>query len=82
VPGGSLDDEIPEPQIGLNSEFDEANVRVDQIKQLLEDELKKIRGLLKDKRVVFSHAKYRYELEVPEDLVKGKKKPDDFEFTS
>ena len=31
---------------------------------------------------MFSHAKYRYELEIPSDLVKGAKKPDDFEFTS
>lgn len=37
---------------------------------------------MKDKRINWSHAKYRYELEIPEELVKGKKKPDDFEFTS
>jgi DNA mismatch repair protein MSH6 len=36
----------------------------------------------RDSRIQFSHAKYRYELEIPSELVNGAKKPDDFEFTS
>ena len=30
----------------------------------------------------FSHAKFRYELEIPERYVKGNKKPKEYEFTS
>ena len=30
----------------------------------------------------YSHAKFRYELEIPERYVKGNKKPADFEYTS
>ena len=30
----------------------------------------------------WSHAKYRYEVEVPEELVAGNRKPEEFEFTS
>jgi DNA mismatch repair ATPase MutS len=33
-------------------------------------------------RINFSHAKYRYEIEVPIELVEGKLKPANFEFTS
>lgn len=38
--------------------------------------------ILKDKRVHYTHTKYRYELEVPTELVRGDKKPKEFEFTS
>ena len=36
----------------------------------------------RDRRVDFSHAKFRYELEVPVEHVRGNKKPKNFEFTS
>ena len=36
----------------------------------------------KDRRICFSHAKCRYEIEIPKEHVKGTKKPKDFEFTS
>lgn len=46
-------------------------------------ELAKVRGFFnEEKRINWSHAKYRYELEIPSELVEGKKKPDNFEFTS
>lgn len=35
-----------------------------------------------DRRLNYSHAKARYELEVPEELVRGNKKPREFELTS
>lgn len=35
-----------------------------------------------DRRITYSHAKHRYELEVPVEHVKGNKKPSNFEFTS
>ena len=37
--------------------------------------------LFKDRRVCFSHAKLRYEIEVPEEHVRNNK-PDEFELTS
>eukprot|EP00347_Sterkiella_histriomuscorum_P021958 403332180 len=80
--GGGPDDEIPEPQMGLDEEFDRANEAVDKVKQKLESYLQQIRSQFKDRRINWSHAKYRYELELPAELIDGKKKPADFEFTS
>jgi len=34
------------------------------------------------RRITFSHAKNRYEIEIPEDYVKGKKKPQELEMVS
>lgn len=48
----------------------------------LNDYLEEIKKQFKDKRIVYSHAKYKYELEIPEELVKGNKRPEGFEFTS
>ena len=49
----------------------------------MNDYLIEIRQMFyKDKRINFSHAKFRYELEIPNELIKGSKKPEDFEFTS
>mmetsp|Transcript_30336 Transcript_30336/g.40311 ORF Transcript_30336/g.40311 Transcript_30336/m.40311 type:complete len:93 (+) Transcript_30336:42-320(+) len=36
----------------------------------------------RDRRICFSHAKNRYEIEIPEEHVKGNKKPKEFELTS
>ena len=56
---------------------------MDSIKARLEDILTKTRSKFKDqRRINWSHAKYRYELEIPSEYVEGKKKPDDYEFTS
>jgi DNA mismatch repair protein MSH6 len=45
--------------------------------------LNQVRAKFRDtRRINWSHAKYRYELEVPQEYVEGKKKPADFEFTS
>ena len=52
------------------------------IKQELDDYLKDIQGKFKDRKICFSHAKNRYELEIPEYHVKGNKKPKDFELVS
>ena len=42
-----------------------------------------MRGRFKEKRsITYSHAKFRFEIEVPAELVKGTRKPADFEFTS
>ena len=43
----------------------------------------KTRQKFKDsRRINWSHAKYRYELEIPQEYVEGMKKPQEFEFTS
>ena len=76
------EEEIPEPQTGLDESFDRANHVIDQIKLRLDEVLQQVRQQFKDKRVAWSHAKYRYELEIPEALVGGKLKPEHFEFTS
>ena len=79
----SGDEEIPEPQPGLDKTFDARNADVDAIKARLEDILIKTRSKFKDqRRINWSHAKYRDELEIPQEYVEGKKKPEDFEFTS
>ena len=36
----------------------------------------------KDRRIRFSHAKNRYEIEIPQEHVKGNKKPKEFELVS
>lgn len=45
--------------------------------------MNQVRAKYRDtRRINWSHAKYRYELEVPQEYVEGKKKPAEFEFTS
>jgi len=76
------DTEIPEPQKGIDKNFDSANETVNSIKADLNRYLEVIRTKMNNKRIGWSHAKYRYEIEIPVELVKGNKKPKDFEFTS
>ena len=67
---------IPEPAPGIDQNFDNANLAVNQIKENLNQYLNEIRSkFYKDKRINFSHAKFRYEIEIPSELVKGNKKP-------
>ena len=74
--------EVPEPQEGIDEDFDRANQDVTDIKIQLEQYLDKIRNQFKERRIQFSHAKNRYEIEIPDELVKGGKKPKDFELVS
>jgi len=86
------DEDIPEPRAGLDENFDAANQRVDQMKFKLNEYLQSVihklvevnpKSASKVKQAVcFAHARYRYEIEVPADLVSGKKKPKDFFLTS
>ncbi|CAI2370907.1 unnamed protein product [Moneuplotes crassus] len=74
---------IPEPSKGIDQTFDEANEVVSQIKEELSKVLLKERDRFNgDPNINFSHAKFRYELEVPERYVRGKQKPSDYEYTS
>lgn len=52
------------------------------MKEELDDYLHEIINRFKERRISFSHAKMRYEVEIPEEHVKGNKKPRDFEMTS
>lgn len=81
VPGTEA--EIPEPQYGLDENFDRANEAVNVVKEQLSDYLAQVRAQFKcNSQINFSHAKFRYELEIPTELVKGSRRPDDFELTS
>lgn len=73
---------VPEPVEGLDEEFDFANDRVDNIKQKLLDYLEEVKSELKTQNVNYTtmSKRYRYEIEVPYDLVK--KVPKDFINTS
>ena len=74
---------IPEPTKGLDETFDSANEIVNAIKEKFTEILKETRSQFKnDPNINYSHAKFRYELEIPERYVKGNKKPDDYEYTS
>ena len=88
------DEDIPEPREGLDENFDAANKVVNQCKCKLEAYLQQVKQTLlltnqgvgqQNKvlnQVCFTNSRYRYEIEVPVDLVKGKKKPPDFFLSS
>ena len=63
-------------------EYDENLEEIESIKQELRDYLGEIQQQFRDKTISYAHCKYRYELEIPEHLVRGARKPEDFEFTS
>ena len=79
---GNSNIEVPEPQVGIDEEFDRANDGVNLIKGELDAYLAEVVKKFKERRICFSHAKTRFEIETPEEHVKGNKKPDDFEMTS
>ena len=55
---------------------------MNKIKLEMAEYLQSIVKLFKDRRINFSHSKNRYELEIPEEHVKGNEKPKDFELVS
>ena len=72
--------EIPEPKAGVDPNFDSKNKAVNDLKEQLNMYLLAVRKQFgNDRRVQYSHAKFRYELEVPLEHVKGNKKPKDWE---
>lgn len=72
----------PAPQGGILEAYDEQMEEVEVIKKELKEYLVGIKKRFGDYSIEYCHAKYRYELEIPERLVKGTKKPEDLEFTS
>ena len=75
-------EQIPEPKSGIDPDFDKANSKVSLIKDKFYDYLVEIQKQFGDISIKYSHAKYRFELEIPEHLIRGNKKPLDYEFTS
>ncbi len=63
---------VPEPVPGLDEEFDQANARVERIKEKLETYIEKVRKELKCRNINYTtnSKRFRYEIEVPEDMVK------------
>ena len=76
------DEQIPEPKPGIDLDFDKANEKISQIKDKFYDYLIEVQKQFEDTSIKYSHAKYRYELEIPENIIKGNKKPINYEFTS
>ena len=73
---------MPEPVPGLDEEFDQANSRVEKIKEKLEKYIEKVRKELKCRNINYAtlSKRFRYEIEVPEDM--AKKVSDDYINTS
>jgi DNA mismatch repair protein MSH6 len=65
----------------MDEKYDQAYDKVEGIKAELETYLDIYVQMYKDRRICFSHAKFRYEIEIPEEYVK-KEKPTELEFTS
>lgn len=91
VPGG--EDDIPEPRRGIDEQFDEANDKVTEIKDNMQkyvDTIKRrFRPVLPEKaqklvnHIKFVHARYRYEIEIPNDICNNEKiKLEDLVLTS
>ena len=76
------DQNIPTPGPGLIESYDVSREKKKEIEKKLQDYLKTVRKRFGDHTIDYCHAKFRYELEIPERHVKGTKKPEEFEFTS
>ena len=68
--------DIPEPQRGMDEQYDAAVDRVEDVKKNLRELLERYATKYTDRRVQFSHAKFRYEIEIPEEHVKREKPPE------
>ena len=73
--------EIPVPTVGVNMAYDTATSAVNAVKAELETYLEQYVKLYKDRNVRFANAKFRFEVEIPEEHVKNDK-PREFELTS
>ncbi|CAD8059529.1 unnamed protein product [Paramecium sonneborni] len=77
------DKEIPKPVTGVIESYDQSVAEVQLVEQKLDDYLLKIKKMFNknNKDIQYVHTKFRYEIEIPDELVQ-KSKPEDFEFTS
>jgi len=74
--------EIPVPRPGADPDYDGIKEEIKGIEDEFTAYLKQIQQQLGNKTICYTHTKHRYEIEVPEELVKGSKKPKEFEFSS
>ena len=77
-----LRDNIPMPAPGVSPESDDLIEKITEVKSILQDYLEKQRKKFNNNDIKYAHTKHRYELEVPEHLVEGSKRPKDYAITS
>jgi len=77
-----IQNDLPIPAPGINKEIDGVMEKMDQVKKSLNNILEEQRKAFKCKDINFVHSKHRYELEIPEHLVSGSKRPKEFLLTS
>lgn len=75
-------DNIPTPAVGLDQEYDQLRTEGQKILKKLEEVLEQNKKRFDSQKISFTHTKARYELEVPEEVIKKKGKPSGFEFSS
>jgi len=93
--GAGGEEEIPEPRVGLDTNFDHANGIMEEYKLRIHSYIDGIKKRIKkrfpkdDKNVVklldmirYVHSKLRYEIEIPIELVNGVNKLEDLVMTS
>ena len=73
---------VPTPAPGISKENDVIMGQIKKVKDGLNGHLEEQRKYFKEKNINYVHSKHRFELEIPEDLVDGKKRPQDFTITS
>jgi DNA mismatch repair protein MSH6 len=63
---------VPEPVPGQDEEFDAANAKVEKIKNRLDEYIEGVRKKLKARNINYTmnSKRFRYEIEVPEDMAK------------
>lgn len=61
---------VPEPVPGQDEVFDEANGQVEKIKGQIDDYLESVRKRMKSRNINYTtlSKRYRYEIEMPEDM--------------
>ena len=78
-------EKMPEPVEGIDPNYDSSKKYCLEIHQQLSSYLTKVKTQFDrsgTNDIKYVHAKEKYELEVPEELVKGSKKPKEWELTS
>ena len=72
----------PVPAAGLDPEYDRLSNEADEIENQLQEYLVNIRKTFKTEAINYAHIKHRYELEFPEHIIEGNKRPKEFQLTS
>jgi len=77
-----ISDGNPVPAPGVSPENDELVEKIKEVKSLLQDYLERQRRKFDCDDIKYAHTRLRYQLEIPEHLVEGSKRPKDFTITS